>query len=82
MSVSKIAILVVYAVLIGLAVVAPESSAGAYSLGLLLVLAAVHAVEVIVFYKRCKAAGGSMAAHVLNVFLFGVFHIKELKAQG
>ena len=82
MSVSKIVILVAYAVLIAIAVVAPDSSAGAYSLGLLLVLAAVHLVEVAVFYKRCREAGGSMAGHMLNVFLFGVFHIKELKSQG
>lgn len=81
MSASKIVILVAYALLITLAVVAPDSSLGAYSLGLLIVLAAVHAVEVVVFYKRCREAGGSMAGHMLHVFLFGVFHIKELKAQ-
>lgn len=81
MPTSKIVMLALYAVMIVLALVSADSAAGVWSLRILMVLAGVHLIEMIVFYKRCKEAGGSMGNHLLNVFLFGVVHMKELKAQ-
>ena len=34
--------------------------------------AVVHAIETLVFFRLCKAAGGSLPGHLLSVFLFGV----------
>jgi len=40
----------------------------------------VHIIETVVFFNLCKAAGGSLGVNLLSVFLFGVLHVKELKA--
>lgn len=83
MSVGKIVLLVVYAVLAGLALTQGESTTGMWALRALGILAVVHLFETAVFFKTCKAAGGSLPAHLLNVFLFGVLHVNEIKkAQG
>ena len=79
MSGTKIGILIGYVVLIALAV-AGSGTAASVALWLLVLLAVAHVVEMAVFYGRCKAAGGSMVGHMLQVFLFGVFHVKELKS--
>lgn len=81
MSSAKLAILASYAALIAIAVFLPGSTAATFALGLLLLLAVAHLVEMMIFYKRCKAAGGSMARHMLHLFLFGVFHVRELKDE-
>ena len=80
MSVAKIVLLVVYAVLAGLALTQGDSAAGIWSLRLLGVLVIAHVIETAVYFKLCKSAGGSLAGHLLSVFLFGVLHVKELKA--
>ncbi len=78
MSTTKLLILAVYAVIVAVAVVAAGTTAGNYALWTLLILVAVHSVEMVVFYKRCREAGGSIVGHLFNVFLFGVFHMREL----
>ena len=80
MSATKIVLLVTYAILAVLALTQAGSPAGAWSARILLILAVAHAVEVIVFFKTCQRAGGSLAGHLFNVFVFGVFHVKEIKA--
>lgn len=80
MSAIKIAILAGYVVLAALALTQAGSPAGAWSAKILLILAVVHAVEVVVFFKACQRAGGSLVGHLFNVLLFGVFHMKEIKA--
>lgn len=80
MSTTKIVMLVVYAVLAGLAFTQGDSSIGIWSLRILGILALAHIVEMFVFFKVCKEAGGSLPAHMLNVFLFGIVHANELKA--
>lgn len=80
MSAGKIALLVVYAVLAGLAVTQGESSAGIWALRALGILVVIHAIETVVFFNMCKAAGGFLPGHLLSVFLFGVLHVNELKA--
>lgn len=80
MSSTKLGILVCYAIMIAVAIVAAGSTAGTIAAGVLLLLVVAHLIEMVIFFKRCKQAGGSMAGHMLQVFLFGVFHIKELEA--
>ena len=82
MSSTKIAMLVGYLVLAVLGVTYAGSAVGVWSVRILGVLAIAHIIEMAVFYSRCKQAGGSMAAHLANVFLFGVVHIRELKQPG
>ena len=80
MSAVKIAILVGYAILAALALTQAGSPAGAWSARVLLILVVAHTVEMIVFFKACQRAGGSLVGHLFNVLLFGVFHMKEIKA--
>jgi uncharacterized protein YhhL (DUF1145 family) len=79
MSAIKIIALVTYAVLAFLALTQPQTSLGTWSLNLLLILVVVHLIEVAVFFKACQQAGGSMPVHLLNVFLFGVIHMNDIK---
>jgi len=44
-------------------------------------MAVAHVVEFFVFREVFVKAGGSMAVHFLNTFVFGVFHINPLKEQ-
>jgi len=80
MSAAKIGSLVVYAVLAILALTQGDTTAGIWSLRLLGILAIAHIIETTVFFKLCKSAGGSLPGHLLNVFLFGVIHVNEIKA--
>ena len=80
MAPAKIVMLVLYAVLAGLALTQGDSTIGVWSLWILVVLAVAHTIETIVYFKLCKQAGGSLPGHLLNVFLFGVLHVNTLKA--
>ena len=82
MSPIKIATLALYAVLAALALTQSTSAVGIWSLRILVILAAAHTVEMVVFFKACQRAGGSLVGHLVNVFLFGVFHMQELKKAG
>lgn len=80
MSAGKIVLLVIYAVLAALAITQGGTPSGDWSLKIIGILAIVHAIEVLVFFKACKEAPGSLAGNLVSVFLFGVLHVKELKA--
>jgi uncharacterized protein YhhL (DUF1145 family) len=79
MSTAKMILLASYAVLAGLALFMGDTQAGIWGLRILMILAVVHMVEVVVFFKTCQRAGGSVPGHLLNVFLFGVIHVREIK---
>jgi len=38
----------------------------------------VHAIECLVFLPRLRAAGGSLARHLVQTLLFGLFHVRTL----
>ena len=80
MSATKIVSLVAYAVLAVLALTQGDTALGTWSLRILVILAVVHAIEMVVFFKLCKSAGGSLPMHLVNIFLFGVIHAGEIKA--
>lgn len=65
------------AVLVGRAGTAAATVAG----WTLLVLAVTHAVEMALYFRLCQQAGGSLAGHLLQVFVFGYFHRIEMKAS-
>lgn len=48
---------------------------------LFLVLLAVHAIEVVAFLPRLRAAGGSLAGHVVQTLLFGFLHVGTLPRE-
>lgn len=69
-----------YVVLAVLAIAQGDSSAGIWAGRVLFILAVVHLIETAVFFNLCKTAKGSLGGNLLSVFLFGVLHVKELKA--
>lgn len=81
MSRGKIVALVFYAVLAFLAVILGGTAGGTIVNWIIFALVAVHALEVIVFFKLCKAADGPLLPHLFNVFIFGYLHTSELKAN-
>lgn len=80
MSAAKIIILVLWAVLLALALTQGGSPVGVWSLRILVVLVVTHLIEIPVFFRACQRAGGSLPGHLLNVFVFGIFHMRELKS--
>ena len=82
MSAVKKGMLAFYAVLAILAVTQSDMSVGQWSLYLLGILALAHLVEMAVFFKLCRDAGGSLPVHLLQVFLFGIVHARELQDAG
>jgi uncharacterized protein YhhL (DUF1145 family) len=78
MSIGKISALVFYAVLAALAITQAGTQVGTIVNWVIIGLVLVHSLEVIIFYKLCRDAGGSLAGHLLNIFIFGYFHKKEL----
>jgi uncharacterized protein YhhL (DUF1145 family) len=81
MSAAKIVLLVIYAVLAGVALTQGDSTTAVWALRILGILAIVHVIETVIYFRLCKAAGGSLPIHLLSVFLFGVLHVSELKAS-
>ncbi len=81
MSTPKIVTLLTYAVLAGLAFTQGGTPLGVWSLRILAILALAHAIEMVVFFKLCKQASGSLAGNLINVFLFGVIHAGEMKKE-
>ena len=81
MSAGKVACLVVYAALIAVAISQGGSGLGTLAAGILLALAVSHIIEMGLYYRLCQRASGSLAGNLLNVFVFGYFHMVEMKAQ-
>lgn len=81
MSAGKIGCLVLYAVLAMLAITQAGTSVATMAVWALLVLAVVHAIEMLIFFRLCQRASGSLPGNLLQVFLFGYFHTVEMKAQ-
>ncbi|MEH6567917.1 MAG: hypothetical protein V7709_02500 [Halioglobus sp.] len=81
MSRGKAGALVFYALLAILAITQAGTTVGTIVNGIIVALVVVHALEVIIFFKLCKEAGGSLLGHLFNVFVFGYFHTAELKAR-
>lgn len=81
MSAGKIGALVVYAILAVLAVTQAGTSTGAVVNWIIVGLLAAHVVEMVVLFRLCRQASGSLAGNLFNVLLFGYFHMVEMKAS-
>jgi hypothetical protein len=81
MSAGKIGCLVLYAVLVMLAITQAGTSVATLAVWVLLVLAVAHAIEVLIFFRLCQRAPGSLLGNLLQLFIFGYFHMVEMKAQ-
>ena len=79
MSSQKIAVLVVWITSL-LAMVLSGGLIGTIGKFLFGFLVVAHAVECFVFRKEIEDAPGGMGAQLVQVFLFGVVHMQELRA--
>ena len=80
MSVQKIVVLVVWVA----ALLASLFATGlAATLGTILVafLVVAHTIECVVFRKELEQAPGSMGSQLIQVFVFGVVHMQELRSD-
>ena len=81
MSIGKIACLLLYAVLLGLVFTMGDPTAGTVALWTLALLVVAHLIEMVLYVPIARRAGGSLAGHMVQFFLFGIVHKKELEAS-
>jgi len=77
MSIAKISLLVVWAVLGGAFLASSDSFYGNYGRLAFWLTVVAHLVEFGVFQSKLRARGGSLGGHFLNTLIFGLFHIRE-----
>jgi uncharacterized protein YhhL (DUF1145 family) len=75
----KIGTLILYLILGYVAISFPLTLAANASLGLLVLLVLAHLVECYLYRDLIRKTPGSAIWHLLNVFLFGVFHMMVMK---
>lgn len=75
----KLGTLLFYVVLAWVALTQPLTLGANISIGVLVLLAVAHAVEMYLYRDLINRAPGTPGWHALNVFLFGVFHMVEMK---
>jgi uncharacterized protein YhhL (DUF1145 family) len=73
----KIALAVVW-IVCALAFVLPDAGWTVGARRLFVLLAVVHGLECVLFLSRMRAAGGSLAHHVVQTLLFGFLHLRTL----
>jgi len=81
MSPGKVGCLVLYAVLAAVAVIQAGTTAGTVALWILAIFAVVHLAEMVMLYPLCRKASGSLAGNLFQVFVFGYYHMIEMKAE-
>jgi len=81
MSAGKIGCLVLYAVLAILAIIQAGTTVATLAVWVLLVLAVAHTIEMLVLFRLCQNAPGTLPGNLLQVFLFGYFHMVEMKGK-
>jgi uncharacterized protein YhhL (DUF1145 family) len=79
MKLVKSGFLILYVILIYVAITVPLTLPANISLGVLVLLAALHLVECFMYKDIIRQAPGSPAWHLLNIFLFGIVHMMNMK---
>ncbi len=79
MNAIKIIALLLYSFLGYVAITRPLTLEANLCIGILLSLAIAHTLECFAFRKVIAEAPGSSAWHLLNTFLFGIFHMFHMK---
>jgi uncharacterized protein YhhL (DUF1145 family) len=77
----KIGSLVFYIILSYLAISFPLTVISQFAIGVLVLLAAVHAMECYMYRKLALQAPGGLGWNLLNLFLFGVLHMMDMKDE-
>ena len=80
MSVGKMVLLAIYAVLAALVIALPGTTAASVAYWIIITLVVVHLLEVIAFFGLARRAGGSLPGHLIQVFFFGILHRPEMEA--
>jgi uncharacterized protein YhhL (DUF1145 family) len=78
----KIAVLVLWVVMLSAFFVLPDDSAGG-RVGRIafFVTVVAHIVEFFIYRPKLRLAEGSMNHHFLQVLIFGMFHYQEVEAE-
>ena len=79
MSTQKIVVAVVW-ILCGLGMWLASGWLATIATGLFGFLVIAHAIECVVFLKEIREAAGGLAHNLVQVFVFGVVHMQELRA--
>jgi uncharacterized protein YhhL (DUF1145 family) len=79
MKLVKSGFLILYVILIYVAITVPLTLPANISLGVLVLLAALHLVECFMYKDIIRQAPGSPLWHLLNIFLFGIVHMMNMK---
>jgi uncharacterized protein YhhL (DUF1145 family) len=77
----KIGSLVFYIILTYVAISFPLTVISQFAIGVLVLLAAVHAMECYMYRKLAQQAPGGLGWNLFNVFLFGVLHMMDMKDE-
>lgn len=78
MSITRIALLVVWLLLLAAVLLPGTHPMQTAAHWLFWILIVAHAIECVLFLPRLRKAPGSLAGHLWNTMLFGIFHIKTL----
>lgn len=79
MSAGKIVVLLLYGVLLAVLVTQAGTTAATVAGWMLLVLVATHLAEMVLYFRQCQQAAGSLAGNLFQVFLFGILHSIDMK---
>ena len=74
----KMAVLVLWAACIAAFFLPATSSLAVPGQRLFWGLVIVHAIECVVFLPRLRRAGGSLAHHLVQTMIFGMFHARSV----
>ncbi len=80
MSLPKIALLATWAAAAVCLFLPGEGGPVALGRWLFGILAVVHAIECVVFYRLLSDAPGGLASNLLQTLVFGVLHVSEVRA--
>jgi uncharacterized protein YhhL (DUF1145 family) len=76
---AKAGMLILYVLLIFTAIDEPLSLLGNISQGVLVLVAALHLLECLMYRDIIRRAPGSATWHMTNILLFGVLHMIQMK---
>ena len=72
---------VVWIACLAIMLFAPATQAALAARAVFWIMLVAHVVECVVFLPRLRRAGGSLASHLLQTLVFGVFHLRTLAPQ-
>ena len=81
MNPGKLAVGVLWALCLGALLVETESTLAYLGRVTFWLLVVVHAIECGVFFPSLRKSGGSLAGNLLQTFVFGFLHVREVRAQ-